>query len=157
LQIVNYINAGLPSRPPLPPTAVPPYLDVNGDGFINALDVLAVIDEINKNLSGGRGGEGEASDSSDLWIPAVALESRTTEPIVSSSVSRASLSGSTKSASRSSDMVMASYFGSSLASSLLDGSDDLLAWTDRSSIDSNASDDRLDLALSQELDDILGL
>ena len=157
LQIVNYINAGLPSRPPLPPIAVPPYLDVNGDGFINALDVLAVIDEINKNLSGGRGGEGEAGDSSDLWIPAVALESRTTEPIVSSSVSSSSLSGSTKSASRSSDMVMASYFGSSLESSLFDGSDDLLAWTDRSSTDSNASDDRLDLALSQELDDILGL
>jgi hypothetical protein len=54
-------------------------------------------------------------------------------------------------------MVMASYFGSSLTSSLLDGSDDLLDWTDRSSTNSDASDDRLDLALSQELDDILGL
>jgi hypothetical protein len=157
LQIVNYINAGLPSRPTLPPTAVPPFLDVNGDGFINALDVLAVIDEINKNLSGGRGGEGEANDSSDLWVPAVALETRTSEPIASSTSSKSASSGSTKSASRSSDMVMASYFGSSLTSSLLDGSDDLLDWTDRSSTNSDASDDRLDLALSQELDDILGL
>ena len=157
LQIVNYINAGLPSRPTLPPTAVPPFLDVNGDGFINALDVLAVIDEINKNLSGGRGGEGEANDSSDLWVPAVALEARTSEPIASSTSSKSASSGSTKSASRSSDMVMASYFGSSLTSSLLDGSDDLLDWTDRSSTNSDASDDRLDLALSQELDDILGL
>ncbi|MFN6300663.1 MAG: dockerin type I domain-containing protein, partial [Planctomycetota bacterium] len=157
LQIVNYINAGLPSRPSLPPTAVPPFLDVNGDGFINALDVLAVIDEINKNLSGGRGGEGEASDLSDLWVPAVALEARTTESIVSNSASRSAVSGSIKSASRTSDMVMASYFGSSLATGSLAGSDDLLDWAARSVSDSYESDDRLDIALSQELDDILGL
>ncbi|MFN9624849.1 MAG: dockerin type I domain-containing protein, partial [Planctomycetota bacterium] len=141
----------------LPPTAVPPFLDVNGDGFINALDVLAVIDEINKNLSGGRGGEGEASDLSDLWVPAVALEARTTESIVSNSASRSAVSGSIKSASRTSDMVMASYFGSSLATGSLAGSDDLLDWAARSVSDSYESDDRLDIALSQELDDILGL
>jgi hypothetical protein len=76
LQIVNYINAGFPSRPPLPPTAVPPYLDVNGDGFINALDVLSVIDFINSNINGGTGGEGEGSsfrgvaNVGDSWISA---------------------------------------------------------------------------------------
>ncbi len=76
LQIVNYINAGFPSRPPLPPTAVPPYLDVNGDGFINALDVLSVIDFINSNINGGTGGEGEGASIrsgasvGDSWISA---------------------------------------------------------------------------------------
>jgi len=157
LQIVNYINAGLPSRPTLPPTAVPPYLDVNGDGFINALDVLAVIDEINKNLSGGRGGEGEANDSSDLWVPAVALETRTSEPIASSTSSKSASSSSVGSTSRSSDLVMANYFSSTLMASTLDDSDDLLDWTARSVSGSKSSDDGLDLALSQDLDDILGL
>jgi hypothetical protein len=157
LQIVNYINAGLPSRPTLPPTAVPPFLDVNGDGFINALDVLAVIDEINKNLSGGRGGEGEANDSSDLWVPAVALETRTSEPIASSTSSKTALSSSVASTSRSSDLVMANYFSSTLMASTLDDTDDLLDWTARSVSGSKSSDDGLDLALSQDLDDILGL
>ncbi|MCE2810711.1 MAG: dockerin type I domain-containing protein, partial [Planctomycetaceae bacterium] len=157
LQIVNYINAGFPSRPPLPPTAVPPFLDVNGDGFINALDVLAVIDEINKNLSGGRGGEGEASDSSDLWIPAVAMEARTSELVTSRTASKSVSSLSANSTSRSSDLVMANYFSSSLLASSLDDSDDLLDWTARSLSDSNPSDDGLDFALGQELDDILGL
>ncbi|MFN6162612.1 MAG: GEVED domain-containing protein [Planctomycetota bacterium] len=74
LQIVNYINSGLPSRPPMPPVAVPPYLDVDSDGFISALDVLNVIDFINANLPGGSGGgegEGEgARDVGNLWIAA---------------------------------------------------------------------------------------
>jgi parallel beta-helix repeat protein len=70
LQIVNYINTGLPPRPPVPPTSVPPYLDVDSDGFIGPLDVLAVINHINSNI-GGRGGEGEGpSGLSDRWIAA---------------------------------------------------------------------------------------
>jgi hypothetical protein len=153
LQIVNYINAGFPSRPPLPPTAVPPYLDVNGDGFINALDVLEVVDEINRNLNGGRGGEGESADDSDLWIPASALATRGTDSRDTQTVSDAK----SKSVSRASDLAIASYFSSSLSGNVLDDSDDLLSWTAHSVSNSQSSDDRLDVTLSQELDDILGL
>jgi hypothetical protein len=72
LQIVNYINSGLPPRPPIPPTMVPPYLDVDSDGLIGALDVLAVINFINSNIS-GRNGEGEgSSELGDLWLAAAA-------------------------------------------------------------------------------------
>ena len=166
LQIVNYINAGLPSRPPLPPVAVPPYLDVNGDGFINSLDVLNVIDFINSNLNGGRGGEGEglAADASDLWIPAAALDARgaalAVSTISSSSLSNTGSSDSvawTKSTVRSSDLAMASYFSSSLLSNPSDDSDDLFDSTARSVTTEDSIDDRLDSALSQDLDDILGL
>ena len=166
LQIVNYINAGLPSRPPLPPVAVPPYLDVNGDGFINSLDVLNVIDFINSNLNGGRGGEGEglAADASDLWIPAAALDARgaalAVSTISSSSLSSTGSSDSvawTKSTVRSSDLAMASYFSSSLLSNPSDDSDDLFDSTARSVTTEDSIDDRLDSALSQDLDDILGL
>jgi len=157
LQIVNYINAGLPSRPPLPPTAVPPYLDVNGDGFINALDVLAVIDYINSNLSGGRGGEGESGDDSDLWIPAAALQATAAAPIASTNSNSVSTAVASKSSIRASDLAMASYFSSSLLNGSLDDSDDLLDWTARSVSQSESTDDRLDLAISQDLDDILGL
>jgi hypothetical protein len=52
---------------------------------------------------------------------------------------------------------MASYFSSSLTGSLTDESDDLLDWTARSVSGSESNDNRLDLALSRELDDILGL
>ena len=157
LQIVNYINAGLPSRPPLPPVAVPPFLDVNGDGFINSLDVLNVIDFINSNLSGGRGGEGEAADQADLWIPAPAMEALASQSIASTIGSNAASTVSTKSAGRSSDLAMASYFSSSLTGNLMDDSDDLLDWTASSVSGSESNDNRLDLALSRELDDILGL
>ena len=157
LQIVNYINAGLPSRPPLPPVAVPPFLDVNGDGFINSLDVLNVIDFINSNLSGGRGGEGEAADQADLWIPAPAMEALASQSIASTIGSNAASTVSTKSAGRSSDLAMASYFSSSLTGNLMDDSDDLLDWTASSVSGSESNDSPLDLALSRELDDILGL
>jgi hypothetical protein len=164
LQIVNYINAGLPTRPPLPPVAVPPYLDVNGDGFINSLDVLNVIDFINSNLNGGRSGEGEAGDTADLWIPAEALDARAAAPAVSSiSSSSLSIGGSsgsvawTKSTVRSSDLAMASYFSSSLLSNPSDDSDDLFDSTARSVTTEDSIDDRLDSALSQDLDEILGL
>ena len=152
LQIVNYINAGLPSRPTLPPTAVPPYLDVNGDGFINALDVLAVVDEINKNLSGGQG-EGESADDSELWIPAAAFETRT----IQTTATREESATATQSSDRASDLAMASYFSSSLMSNTLDDSMDLVAWTARSVVSEQPDDDRLDVALSRELEDILGL
>jgi hypothetical protein len=66
LQIVNYINAGLPSRPTLPASNVPPFLDVDSDGFIGPLDVLAVINFINSSKS-NPGGEGE---SQDMWVAA---------------------------------------------------------------------------------------
>ncbi|MFM8570667.1 MAG: GEVED domain-containing protein [Pirellula sp.] len=155
LQIVNYINAGLPSRPPLPPTAVPPYLDVNGDGFINALDVLAVIDEINKNLGGG--GEGESADDGDSWIPAAALASPAPQPVASVGSARSAAAVATKSTVRASDLAMASYFSSSLLGKSFDDSDDLLAWTANSVSGDQSSDDRLDAALIHDLDDILGL
>jgi hypothetical protein len=155
LQIVNYINAGLPSRPPLPPTAVPPYLDVNGDGFINALDVLAVIDEINKNLGGG--GEGESADDGDSWIPAAALASPAPQPVASVGSARSAAAVATKSTVRTSDLAMASYFSSSLLGKSFDDSDDLLAWTANSVSGDQSSDDRLDAALIHDLDDILGL
>jgi hypothetical protein len=144
-------------------------LDVNGDGFINSLDVLNVIDFINSNLNGGRSGEGEAGDTADLWIPAEALDARAAAPAVSSisssslSIGGSSGSGSsgsvawTKSTVRSSDLAMASYFSSSLLSNPSDDSDDLFDSTARSVTTEDSIDDRLDSALSQDLDEILGL
>jgi hypothetical protein len=139
-------------------------LDVNGDGFINSLDVLNVIDFINSNLNGGRGGEGEVGDTADLWIPAEALDARAAAPAVST-ISSSSLSGTessgsvawTKSTVRSSDLAMASYFSSSLLSNPSDDSDDLFDSTARSVTTEDSIDDRLDSALSQDLDEILGL
>jgi hypothetical protein len=55
--IVNYINAGFPSKVAADATIGGPYgfLDVNGDDFVAANDALAVINAINA----GMGGEGE--------------------------------------------------------------------------------------------------
>ena len=52
---------------------------------------------------------------------------------------------------------MASYFSSSLLSNPSDDSDDLFDSTARSVSTGDSFDDRLDSALSQDLDDILGL
>jgi hypothetical protein len=52
---------------------------------------------------------------------------------------------------------MASYFSSSLLSNPSDGSDDLFDSTARSVTTEDSIDDRLDSALSQDLDEILGL
>jgi len=117
------------------------------------LDVLEVVDEINRNLNGGRGGEGESADDSDLWIPASALATRGTDSRDTQTVSDAK----SKSVSRASDLAIASYFSSSLSGNVLDDSDDLLSWTAHSVSNNQSSDDRLDVTLSQELDDILGL
>jgi hypothetical protein len=59
LFVIDYINAHPDSTAlPSPPTAPPPYYDVNGDGLCTATDVLLVIDYINSQPASQ--GEGEA-------------------------------------------------------------------------------------------------
>lgn len=72
LLLINYINNHLDdlSVPP-PPAEPPPYYDVDGNGFVTALDVLYVIDVLNglvagesvpqSGQSGGGFGEGESA------------------------------------------------------------------------------------------------
>ncbi len=62
--MINYINAQ-PNPPlplPLPKPAGFPFYDVGGDGYADPLDVLMVINEINRlNTQLGGEGEGEAA------------------------------------------------------------------------------------------------
>jgi hypothetical protein len=60
LKIITALNDGKEGQLPIPPTtdfSPPPFLDVNGDGLLNAADALLVIDEFNNQSSGD--GEGE--------------------------------------------------------------------------------------------------
>jgi hypothetical protein len=56
LLIINYLNAGHPSRPEGTPGG-PPFWDVTGDGYIAPLDALLVINYLNRLARG----EGEAA------------------------------------------------------------------------------------------------
>jgi hypothetical protein len=47
--------------PPVPPDVPPPFLDVNGDGWIAPIDVMWVINDLNRRLD--RGVEGESLGS----------------------------------------------------------------------------------------------
>lgn len=57
LQVINYINSGLPTDLSLPATNVPPYIDVNGDGSVGPLDALLVINYLNSLSPSGEGEE----------------------------------------------------------------------------------------------------
>jgi hypothetical protein len=59
LTLINDINANSSRSLDGTPVDVAPFLDVNGDRFLSPLDVLMVINFINR--FGGGGGEGEAS------------------------------------------------------------------------------------------------
>lgn len=69
LILIQYINAN-PGKTSLPdpPTAPPPYYDVNGDGLVTPLDVLEVISRINSQ--GEQSGEGERSGSAVVLVVA---------------------------------------------------------------------------------------
>ena len=54
LQVINYLNAGLPSQLDGLP-AGPPFRDVNGDGFVSPIDSLRVINFLNGKGQGERG------------------------------------------------------------------------------------------------------
>ncbi|MGE0758627.1 MAG: GEVED domain-containing protein [Pirellulaceae bacterium] len=56
LIIINELNRNGPHALPNPPTSpVPPYLDANGDTFVTALDVLAVVNYLNSVAGEGEG------------------------------------------------------------------------------------------------------
>ncbi|MFN9639356.1 MAG: GEVED domain-containing protein [Pirellula sp.] len=81
LALVNFINtfgSGI-----LPPNlATPPFLDVNGDSAVSVLDVLAVVNFLN-GASPGIESEGEG-ESSDMWMPASDVLSRSRSSTVES-------------------------------------------------------------------------
>ncbi len=148
LQIVNYINAGLPSRPTLPATNVPPYLDVDSDGFIGPLDVLAVINYINASRSGGSpGGEGE-SNGSDLWISAShsavpAVDRPATSVAAATSSALLTVSPTTKAV----DSFLANYGGSVEGTTSTDDESDW-GWS--------LTQENHDGSFATALDDVLG-
>jgi hypothetical protein len=49
-------------------SAPPPFIDVDGNRIVEALDVLIVINYINAQLSGGQG-EGEGSVAAATFLP----------------------------------------------------------------------------------------
>jgi hypothetical protein len=53
LVLIDNLNAKGPRALVPGDFAPPPYLDVNGDGYISPLDVLALIDYLNARASGG--------------------------------------------------------------------------------------------------------
>jgi hypothetical protein len=159
LQIVNYINSGLPPRPPIPPTAVPPYLDVDSDGFIGPLDVLAVINYINANLNGGRGGEGEGEGGSDLgnlWVaaPAPAISTPSASKRDQEPAAMAAARPISRSADSSLDVYLASLGGQEMGPLSADDSIDLFSSTTAQSQTDQAGADWVD-ALEDVLSELL--
>lgn len=59
LLLINYINDNASPVLPLPKPVNAPFLDVNGDGLVSALDVLQLINEINSLNAADVNGEGE--------------------------------------------------------------------------------------------------
>jgi hypothetical protein len=69
LLIINFLNfRGEPSVSVIGLPDPPPYRDVNGDYFISPLDVLEVINFINRRANGAAGGEGEGEGSSVSYV-----------------------------------------------------------------------------------------
>jgi hypothetical protein len=64
LRLINYLNAGKPSRLPPLTSAPEAYYDVNSDGFVSPSDVLRIINHLNSDLNG----EGEGVMTSYLDI-----------------------------------------------------------------------------------------
>jgi hypothetical protein len=152
LQIVNYVNSGLPSRPPLPPTAVPPYLDVDSDGFIGPLDVLAVITFIN---SGGKSGSGEGEGAGDdLWISASSTPAPTNGSSNSSGTIQRSMAAATSGVTKAQSLDNAlarigNDFGPALPDTWFD-------WSTANTGDTESKENHAELtsALDQILDEL---
>lgn len=81
LALVNFINTFGSGILPVN-LATPPFLDVNGDSAVSSLDVLAVVNFLN-GASPGLEGEGEG-ESSDMWMPASDVLSRSRSSTVES-------------------------------------------------------------------------
>lgn len=160
LQVVNYLNNGLPTRPPIPPTGVPPYYDVDGDGFISPLDVLGVINYINGRSSGG--GEGEGGSGSDLgssWIsaassaaPAVESASNSTGSEFSNAT-RPSSQLRTGSTATSLDSYLASIGSQDIGPAMFVDSIDWISMADDNA-EKSSSDAMLGTALEDVLNDL---
>ena len=154
LQIVNYVNSGLPSRPPLPPTAVPPYLDVDSDGFIGPLDVLAVITFINSGGKSGSGeGEGEGAGD-DLWISASSTPAPTNGSSNSSGTIQRSMAAATSGVTKAQSLDNAlarigNDFGPALPDTWFD-------WSTANTGDTESKENHAELtsALDQILDEL---
>jgi hypothetical protein len=75
LLVINYLNShpGVSMLPAMPHSP-PPYYDVNGDNLCTAADVLRIINFINAEADGD---PGEAANSGDGWLVAVALRTAT--------------------------------------------------------------------------------
>jgi hypothetical protein len=158
LQVVNYINSGLPARPPIPPTVVPPFLDVDSDGFIGPLDALAVINYINSRISGGGGGgEGEGGGDGSMWISASSVAAPSIgsatgrSQIESAATASASTNGLAGPSNLSLDHFLASLGRQEIGPMLADDSIELVSATTRS----QAQDDG-DAALTTALEEALG-
>jgi hypothetical protein len=129
---------------------VPPYLDVNSDGFVGPQDVLEIVNFINSRSSGGgSGAEGEGEAAGDLWISAY-----TPAPMVESNSKSSSHSTTTPantSGVRSLDSYLAtigSQMGPALPTSEVD-----LGWVAEGE-STQPADDRWAVAMGDILDDL---
>jgi hypothetical protein len=156
LQIVNYINSGLPPRPPIPPVVVPPYLDVDSNGFVDPLDVLAVINYINSNISGGNGAGGEGEGSSglgDLWLAASAapvVKSLSQANRTDDSAAMLSMQSNALQVNLSLDLFLASLANQEMGPMQADESIDLVSSSTAANQNENSRSD-----LVNALDDVL--